>query len=258
MTTILDKIVETKQEEIKRIILPEQRMTERPKISFVNAIRGSVHPLGVIAEVKKASPSRGIITEDFEPVNIAMNYFQIGADAISVLTDESYFKGHKDFLTAIKESINLPLLRKDFIIDTIQVQESERIGADAILLIAAILNPKQLAELYHEATEFGLDVLIEVHDESELEEVLSVVSPALIGVNNRDLRTFETDLGVTERLGKLIPEQSSLISESGIHRHEDVLRVINSGAKGILAGESFMLANDKKAFMNQLIYGEAK
>ncbi|WP_069366649.1 indole-3-glycerol phosphate synthase TrpC [Salisediminibacterium beveridgei] len=254
---MLDKIVKTKQEEIKHIILPEQRITNRPNVSFVKAVKGSMHPLGVIAEVKKASPSKGIIKEDFAPVNIARIYSQIGADAISVLTDENYFKGHKNYLTAIKESVDLPLLRKDFIIESVQVQESERIGADAILLIAAILEPRQLAELYHEARELDLDVLIEVHDESELEQVLQVVTPELIGVNNRDLRTFETDLAVTERLGKLVPQGTTLISESGIHNHKDVLRVIHSGAKGILAGESFMLAEDKQAFMNQLIYGEA-
>lgn len=257
MTTILDKIVETKKKEILQTIVPERRLTNRVKRSFINALTGSDHPVGVIAEVKKASPSKGIIKDNFNPVEIAVTYEQIGADAISVLTDKTYFKGHNDYLTAIKESVDLPLLRKDFIIDSIQVQESERIGADAILLIAAILEPQKLAELYTEARELGLDVLIEVHDERELEKVLKVVTPELIGVNNRDLRTFETDLRVTERLGQLIPSYTALISESGIHNHQDIKRVMEAGAKGILAGESFMLADDKQLFINQLIYGEA-
>lgn len=256
MKTILETITDTKKEELSRIVLPESRLTDQPKRSLVESIRHTQWPVGVIAEVKKASPSRGIISEDFNPEKIARAYEQAGANGISILTDEQYFQGHADFLTAVKKTSAVPLLRKDFIIDSLQVKESERIGADAILLIAAILEPSAIQEYYHEAVELGMDVLVEVHNEKETEEVLSVVKPALLGVNNRDLHTFHTDLSVTERLSHLLPEESMLISESGIRTNADIKRIQEVGSKGILAGESFMLADDKTRFMNELMFGE--
>lgn len=256
MKTILESITETKKNELNRIVLSESRLTDAPKRSLVDAVRHTLWPVGVIAEVKKASPSRGIISHDFNPEQIAQAYEKAGANGISILTDEQYFQGHADYLTKIKQTATVPLLRKDFIIDSLQVKESERLGADAILLIAAILEPSALQEYYYEAVELGMDVLVEVHNQKETEDVLSVVTPALFGVNNRDLHTFHTDLSVTEKLSNLIPDESMLISESGIRTNSDIKRIQKAGSKGILAGESFMLAEDKARFMNELMYGE--
>ncbi|ADH99628.1 Indole-3-glycerol-phosphate synthase [[Bacillus] selenitireducens MLS10] len=256
MKTILEKITDTKKDELTRIVLPASRMTDAPKRSLTEAIRHSDWPVGVIAEVKKASPSRGVISQDFDPEQIAKAYEQAGANGISILTDEQYFQGHSEYLTRIKQTSSVPLLRKDFIIDSLQVKESERMGADAILLIAAILEPSALQEYYDEAVELGMDVLVEVHNQKETEDVLSVVTPALLGVNNRDLHTFHTDLAVTEQLAHLIPDESMLISESGIRTNADIKRIQKAGSKGILAGESFMLAEDKTRFINELMNGE--
>lgn len=252
MTTILDRIVDKKKEELSSLILPSERLVARSKHSLTETIRASEHPLGIIAEVKKASPSKGILTHDFDPVAIAKSYQRIGAAGISVLTDQSFFQGHAEYLTAIKSEVTNPILRKDFIIHEKEVTYSERIGADAILLIAAILEGPQLKELHTQAVELGMDVLVEVHNEIELEKVLSHITPNLIGVNNRDLSTFKTDLTTTKRLQKYIPKEIALISESGIHTKNDVDELRQLGVDGILVGEGFMVSQNKQKFVDSL------
>ncbi|RKL67583.1 indole-3-glycerol phosphate synthase [Salipaludibacillus neizhouensis] len=254
MTTILDRIVEKKKEELSSLILPSERLVTRSKYSLTDSIRNSQHPLGIIAEVKKASPSKGILTHDFNPVAIAKSYQSIGAAGISVLTDQSFFQGHADYLTAIKSEVTNPILRKDFIIHEKEVSYSERIGADAILLIAAILESSQLKELHTQAVELGMDVLVEVHNESELEKVLSHITPHLIGVNNRNLSTFDTDLTTTKRLQQYIPKEITLISESGIHSKNDVDKLRELNVNGILVGEGFMTSQNKQQFVDSLFY----
>ncbi|PYZ94517.1 indole-3-glycerol phosphate synthase [Salipaludibacillus keqinensis] len=254
--TILDRIVEKKKEELNSLLIPSERQVDKRKISLSESIAKAVHPLGVIAEVKKASPSKGILTTDFRPVSIAKSYEELQVAGISVLTDEEFFQGHPLFLTDIKKEVNIPILRKDFIIHDKQVTYSDRIGADAILLIAAILDGTQLAELHQQAVELGLDVLVEVHDEQELEKVLTHVTPAMIGVNNRDLSTFETDLATTERLNALIPDDVQLISESGIHSNKDVNFLRQAKVDGLLVGEGFMKSHNKKAFLDSLFRTE--
>lgn len=258
MTTILDRIVEKKQEELKSLVVPSERRTVHSKQSLRASILASDHPMGIIAEVKKASPSKGVLTTDFHPVAIAESYEAIGAAGISVLTDQSFFQGHADYLTAIKKQVKTPILRKDFIIHEKEVRYSESIGADAILLIAAILEGTQLAELHEQATELGMDVLVEVHNEQELEKVLAHVTPALIGVNNRDLKTFDTDLTTTARLKKYIPDNITLISESGIHTKRDIEELKQIGIDGILVGEGFMVSENKQRFVDSLFHDEGE
>ncbi|WP_280768219.1 indole-3-glycerol phosphate synthase TrpC [Salipaludibacillus daqingensis] len=252
--TILDKIVAKKIEELASIEIPTERLVNKPKRSLCQSIQSAHHPLGLIAEVKKASPSKGIISADFHPLEIAESYEKLQVAGISVLTDKEFFHGDPRYLTNIKQEVNIPILRKDFIIDEKQVTYSERIGADAILLIAAILEGNQLAELHAQAAELGLDVLVEVHNEKELEKVLQHVSPSMIGVNNRDLNTFETDLTTTKRLYPLIPKGVQLISESGIHSKKDVDFLKETKADGLLIGEAFMKSENKKAFLDSLFY----
>jgi len=207
-----------------------------------NPRRGDV---GLIAEVKKASPSLGVICADFDPVRIARAYEDAGASCLSVLTDEPFFQGSLAFLKAIRAAVGLPLLRKDFIIDERQILEAIAWGADAILLIVAILSDDQLAHFHALADAAGLAALVEVHDEAELERALRC-GARLVGVNNRDLRTFRVDLGTTERLAARLwsvsetPDQILLVAESGIHSRADVLRLKACGARAILVGESLM------------------
>lgn len=236
---MLDQIVKTKQEENKNLYIPE----EQSKVKFTSlyeAIQNRKTSVAIIAEVKKASPSRGIISENFHPVEIAKGYECGGASAISVLTDETYFKGHHSYITEIKKHVMLPVLRKDFIITERQIEQSRLIGADAILLIAAILSPNQLQEYYELAQESGLDVLVEVHDEAELEATLNKFTPRLLGINNRDLKTFTTSLDVTRRLANYIPKETLLVSESGIFTTDDLVFVKDYGADAVLVGESLM------------------
>ncbi|WP_240375588.1 indole-3-glycerol phosphate synthase TrpC [Bacillus piscicola] len=239
---MLNKIIRTKKEEITQVRMPEAVNVHR--YSLKSALQKRENDIQVIAEVKKASPSKGLIRSNFDPVQIAEGYEKGGAAAISVLTDTDYFQGHRDYLTAVKERVSVPVLRKDFIIDAIQIEESVRIGADAILLIAAALETEQLHELYEAAHESGLEVLVEFHTESELERVLNKFKPAIIGVNNRDLHTFETSLHTTEQLQAFVPPESVLVSESGIHTHEDLQIVKRAGAKAVLVGESLMRQDD--------------
>ncbi|MDQ0205924.1 indole-3-glycerol phosphate synthase TrpC [Alkalicoccobacillus murimartini] len=251
---MLETILKTKKQEIDTLSMPAYEQVE--KRSLYQAIKHPTRTVGLIAEVKKASPSKGLIRADFHPVDIAKTYEAAGADAISVLTDQHYFKGHRDFLTAIKKETSIPIMRKDFIIDELQVEESLRIGADAILLIAGTVPDQKLFELYQSAHEKGMQCLVEVHAASELSSLLSVFTPELIGINNRNLKTFETSLSQTEEIASLVPQQCTFISESGIHTFEDVTRVQKAGAGGVLVGESFMRAETPSIGITNL-FGES-
>jgi indole-3-glycerol phosphate synthase len=206
----------------------------------------------IIAEVKKGSPSKGVIRADFDPLEIAEIYQNNGAVCLSVLTDEHFFLGHLRYLAMIREAVSLPLLRKDFICDTYQIYEARSAGADAILLIAAMLDLNQLNEFYAAAKEIHLDVLLEVHDEGEMEKALQT-GCNLIGVNNRNLRTFETDLGTTARLARMMPADRLLVAESGINNRADIVRLQADGAGAFLIGEAMMREDDIGAKLQELL-----
>jgi indole-3-glycerol phosphate synthase len=196
-------------------------------------------PMGLIAEVKKASPSKGLIRADFDPVGIARDYEAAATDCISVLTDREYFQGSNEYLQQVREAVNVPILRKDFTIDERQIFEARLIGADAVLLIAAILTVPQLRQYLALARDLGLDALVEVHDREELERALELEA-TLIGVNNRNLKTFATDLRITEELIGHIPAGKTVVSESGISRTEEIRWLQSLGVHAVLIGESFM------------------
>lgn len=260
MSGILDKILARKREEVAELKsrlspdeLRKRAATAPDQPSLVEAIArpGAPH---LIAEVKKASPSKGLIRADFDPVAIARAYEAGGAAALSVLTDRDFFQGSLEYLTAICREVTLPILRKDFIIDAIQILEARAAGASAVLLIAAALDPEELAALHAETDRCGLDALVEVHDENDLDRVArSGIVPRLIGVNNRNLRTFEVDLGVTERLAPRLPEGSLLVGESGIFTPADVARLARVGASAILVGESLMRQPDVARATRELL-----
>ncbi|MFC0214847.1 indole-3-glycerol phosphate synthase TrpC [Paenibacillus chartarius] len=243
----LDRIVETKQKELaalkERLPLKEaERLIAGlgPCRGFERALTtGRKRPVGLIAEVKKASPSKGLIREDFNPVALAEAYERAQTDCISVLTDVDYFQGSNDYLGAVREAVGVPLLRKDFTIDIHHVYEARVIGADAILLIAAILTTGQMKQYLSEARALGMDVLVEVHDREELERALEL-DATLIGINNRNLKTFVTDLDTTRQLIEHIPEGRTVVSESGISTPADMAQLQEAGAKAVLIGEHFM------------------
>jgi len=258
---ILDKIAEHKRQEValakaRRSLASLQsgvrELEDQPR-GFLRALRNAADSgwTAIIAEVKKGSPSKGVIREDFDPLAIAEIYQDNGATCLSVLTDEHFFMGHLLYLGKIREVVNLPLLRKDFICDPYQIYEARVAGADAILLIAAMLDAGQLAEYNSLAAELRLDVLMEVHDEKELEAALGT-GCQLIGINNRNLQTFGTDLATTERLMPLIPPEHFVVAESGIACRADVLRLHQAGARGFLVGESLMRENDIAAKLREL------
>jgi len=209
---------------------------------------------GLIAEIKKASPSKGLIRADFRPAEHALAYQHGGAACLSVLTDASFFQGHEDYLMDARAACDLPVLRKDFMLDPWQVAEARAIGADAILIIVAALGDAEMAEIEAAALEREMDVLIEVHDEAELERAARLKS-RLIGVNNRDLKTFHTDLATTENLARLAPKDALLVAESGINRHEDLERLAQGGVRCFLVGESLMRQPGVEAATRALLEG---
>lgn len=244
----LDRIVETKKGEVARLAESFSITEAERRIAAMEATRGfhsaltagRKRDMGLIAEVKKASPSKGLIRPDFHPVQLAAAYEAAGTDCISVLTDETYFQGSGAYLSAIREEVSVPLLRKDFVIDERQIYEARLLGADAVLLIAAILSDAQLRDYLAISTALGLDALIEVHDRAELDRVLALPAAKLIGINNRNLRTFEVSLETTAVLAELVPSYATLISESGIQTREDIELLKRTGAQGVLIGETFM------------------
>lgn|SRR5579883_585880 len=249
MPTILDRIMETKWREIAaaKATLPETELERRiadlpPTRDFRAAIR-RFGQITLIAEVKKASPSAGVIRADFNPVAIARIYETHGAAAISVLTDVEYFQGSLQYLTDVKAAVKLPVLRKDFILDRYQLLEARNAGADAVLLIAECLPGDRLHTLHREAVGLGLHTLVELHDAEQLPRVLDCGAP-IIGINNRDLRTFTTRLEHTLELLPKIPADRTVVSESGIKTHADLLKLGAAGAHAVLVGESLMRADD--------------
>lgn len=269
MATILERIIETKRGEVAkaraRVPMAELETSisalQPTRDFFAAVVEGKDHAKSVtgdriirrhpqlIAEIKKASPSAGLIRPNFDPVAIALSYFRAGASALSVLTDETYFHGRLEYIRAVKDAVPLPVLRKDFIIDEYQIVESRIAGADAILLIAEAIGVKTVAAWLPTCLRLGLGVLVEVHEEASLAELFNEVGPPyrdhyLLGINNRDLATQKTDLDTTSRLARLIPSGTPFVSESGIRTKDDVRSVRNAGAVAILVGESLLRAHD--------------
>lgn len=257
---ILETIVERKHKEVtkRRAQVPlfelkaQLRRQHKPR-SFVGALKKRIRrkQSAIIAEVKKASPSKGVIREDFDPISIAQSYEQSGATCLSVLTDVHFFQGSDQYLEMVKTSSSLPVLRKDFIVEAYQVYEARAIGADCILLIAAILDIEKLHEFYDLAVSLGLDVLVEVHNKEELDKALTL-SPAMIGVNNRNLKTFEVDLNTTLDLLSQMPKEVVVITESGIGKRADIDLMLSNDVYGFLVGEAFMREPDPGQALERL------
>lgn len=264
---ILDRILEHKRAELRRkksrgylAELKAKIGDGRPTLEFALALEAACRPSrpALIAEVKKASPSKGLMRDDFaagfDPVKIAQAYRANGAVALSVLTDETFFQGSLDDLRRAKTATGLPTLNKEFMVDEVQFYEARAHGADCVLLIVAALERKQLVDFFALARELTLDVLVETHDERELDTVLERLPDAsLIGINNRDLKTFATDLAVTFRLAKRIPPGKGIVSESGIQKRDDVVRLSDAGIRAILAGEALLQADDPGAKVRELL-----
>jgi indole-3-glycerol phosphate synthase len=246
---ILSRIIEEKRREVDR----DQRMLSFSSVkkkaesiyiksSFKKNISRKGH-INLIAEIKKSSPSKGVIRSDFDPVRIALAYNAAGASAISVLTDERFFEGKLEYLKIVKDRVAVPVLRKDFIIDEYQIYQSAVAGADAMLLIANILTREELARYYQIAKSLGMDVLVEVHNSEDVEKALSTPA-SIIGINNRDLNDFDVDISVTQHLIRMIPETKIIVSESGIKSYEHVMFLKSLGVNAVLIGETFMKADN--------------
>lgn len=260
MSDILNKIVAVKREEIAASLrtrsLAAVRADAESRVltrDFVGALRAKIENghAGVIAEVKKASPSKGVLRENFEPADIAQSYAEHGAACLSVLTDKQFFQGSVDYLKQARASCDLPVLRKDFMVDAYQIYESRVMGADCVLLIAACLDDVQMAELEAVARSLDMAVLVEVHDGAELERGLRLKTP-LIGINNRNLRTFDVNLETTLALKSAVPKDRLLITESGIQKEDDVKKMRDAQVHGFLVGEAFMRAKDPGAALAKL------
>ncbi len=263
MASILDQIVATKRGEIERAknALPmaelQARLTDAPPLRDFFAPLAAGGPIKLIAEVKKASPSKGVIRADFDPVAIARTYEAHGANCLSVLTDEKYFQGSLEYLRQVREAVAIPVLRKDFVLDTYQLVEARVAGADAVLLIAECLDDCHLRKLHTEAIELGLSPLVEFYEPANLDRVLAA-GAQLIGVNNRDLRSFHVDLDHTIRMREKVPLDCVLVGESGIESRADVLRLQAAEVDAMLVGESLMREHDIGAAVDRLLgHGEA-
>jgi len=249
MTTILDKIIATKRTEIAaaKLAVPEallrEKMSDTPPVRDFFGALAEEGPIKLIAEVKKASPSRGVIRENFDPVEIARTYQTHGATCLSVLTDVEYFQGRLEYLRKIRAVVKLPILRKDFILDSYQLLEAREAGADAVLLIAECLDDCNLRKLYNEAIDLEMAPLVEFYEAENLPRVLAA-GATLIGVNNRDLRTFQTDLEHCIQMREQVPSECLLVGESGIHSRADVQRLEVAGVDAMLVGECLMAEAD--------------
>jgi indole-3-glycerol phosphate synthase len=255
---ILDRILANTYLEVaqRRITVPIEPLRERalrqtPPRDFLGALKQAGHP-ALIAECKKASPSKGLLRPEYDPAQLARIYAENGAAALSVLTDEKFFQGSLSDLSAAREAVGLPTLRKDFIVDEYQVYEARAAGADAVLLIVAALRLDRLRELHRLIEELGMTALVEVHDEAEVEIALQI-APKMMGVNNRNLHDFSVDLQTTARLRKVIPAAIALVAESGIHGVEDVVRVRDMVVDAILVGEALVTAGDVGAKVRELV-----
>lgn len=254
--TILDKILADKRLEVeqKKQLLTlsalKERIAQYKPLDFGAALKGN--GIKLIAEVKKASPSRGVLRKDFDPLALAQTYAQNGAAAISVLTEVMYFQGSLKYLATIREKVNIPLLRKDFIYDEYQVYESAAFGADALLLIAAILSPGQLGELLEISHSLGISCMVEVHNEDELFMAL-LADAKIIGINNRNLNTFKVDTNTTRRLRLFIPKENVVVSESGIRNSDDMRKMKECGVDAVLVGESLVTAADIPSKIRELM-----
>lgn len=259
---ILIKILNRKHEEINErsasvpiAALKEQCVNADAVRGFIRSIENKINNnlSAVIAEIKKASPSKGVLREDFNPAEIAKSYAEHGAACLSILTDKDYFQGHEDYLKQARAACDLPVIRKDFIIDPYQVYEARAIDADCILLIVAALDDEDLHLLFNLAKELGMDVLMEVHDEHEMQRALKT-DARLIGVNNRNLRTFDTDLNTTVRMLDMVSDNHILVTESGIHTTDDVQLMRDHGVNSFLVGEAFMRAENPGEKLAELFF----